>query len=302
MISALLTAICWSISGFASSRISRFFGAPTANLLRLCIATLLLFSICLWQNTGFTSTAAIWFVLAGLCHLCIGDMGLFAAFRRLGPRLSVLMVGSLAPPTALLSEWWILGDFPSLSQIICAGSILLLVAVAVAPKERQHLSPQELRAGLLFGVIAAVGQGLSSTLQRYGNYQTTLSQTSVDPWLMILIRVGAGTLGVMVILLFLQLAHQHPFRKPVELIPHRKVEGHPLLWLGISALMGPIIGMSFLITALETTSSGLVQAVIATMPVFMIPVAWILDGNAPSIRSIIAGSAAVSLTALLIFL
>jgi hypothetical protein len=44
----------------------------------------------------------------------------------------------------------------------------------------------------------------------------------------------------------------------------------------------------------------LVQATLATLPVFMMPVAWWLDGNAPSKRSATAGLVAVALTFLLI--
>jgi len=84
--------------------------------------------------------------------------------------------------------------------------------------------------------------------------------------------------------------------------PHQKIKGNPAFWLILSTLLGPLLGMYCLSAALESTPAALVQAVITTMPVFMIPVAWILDGNAPSLRSIFSGSAAVGLTALLMFL
>jgi len=57
---------------------------------------------------------------------------------------------------------------------------------------------------------------------------------------------------------------------------------------GASATAGPILGIGALTLALETTEAGLVQAAIATLPVWMIPWAWILDGDRPSPRSILA--------------
>lgn len=300
MIFALLTALCWSISGFASSRNSRRYGAATANILRLSIASLILFCICSFRSVDLQMEGALWFMLAGISHLCIGDMGLFGAFRRIGPRLGVLMVGTLAPPIALLSEWILLGTEPEAVQLFCAAGVILLVAIAIAPRERAHLQPKELIIGLLLGVVGAVGQGVSASLQRFG-YSLTENLHS-DPWQVTFLRVGTGTVAVFIWLVCLQIFGKEPLKRPPQLIPHERIKGHPALWIGISSVMGPIIGMLFVITALRTTPSGLVQAGISTMPVFMIPVAWVLDGNTPSIRSVLAGIAAVALTATLIFI
>jgi drug/metabolite transporter (DMT)-like permease len=70
----------------------------------------------------------------------------------------------------------------------------------------------------------------------------------------------------------------------------------------ISVLFGPVLGMIFLMRAFESAPAGLVQATLATLPVFMIPVAWIFDGNVPSKRSVAAGTCAVALTAVLILI
>lgn len=301
MIFALLTAICWSMSGFASSRISRRYGAAKANILRLSISSLILAAICLSRSSTIWVTGGLWFMLAGISHLCIGDLGLFGAFRRLGPRLGILLVGTLAPPIAVLSEWLMLGTVPASAQLFCAGGVILLVATAIAPRERAHLPPKELLAGLLLGLLAALGQGVSASLQRFG-YAAAAEGIPPDPWQITLLRVGAGTVAVFLWLVYLQLTGKKPLARPQELIPHERIKGHPGLWLGISSILGPVIGMMFVVTALKTTPAGLVQAVIATMPVFMIPVAWILDGNAPSLRSILSGTAAVALTAWLILL
>lgn len=292
---ALLTALCWSVSGFASSRLSRAFGAVKANLIRLSIASVLLGMITYTRTGSLVIPDAFWFMLAGISHLCIGDMALFGAFRRLGPRLGILLVGTLAPPFALISEWLMLGTVPEIPQLLCAAGVILLVATAIAPRERAHLPPKELLTGLVFGLLGALGQGISASLQRFG-YASLPDNISADPWPIIFLRVGAGTLAVYIWLICLQLCGKKPLEKPQELIPYERVKAHPLLWISLSSVLGPVVGMLFVVTALKTSPAGLVQAVIATMPVFMIPVAWVLDGNAPSLRSILAGTAAVGLT------
>lgn len=297
MLFAVFTALCWALGGFASSRIARHYGPAPANGLRLTLAAGCLALICLLAGAGLVLPAWRWFAASGILHLTIGDLALFGAYRRLGPRLGVLMVCSLAPPTALLAEWSTLGTTVSGPQLVCAAGILVSVALAVAPRERAHLSPPELRLGLWFGLLAAVGQGLGAAVNRIA--YDRLGGLDVSAWLPAFYRVGAAALGVGLWLLALRAAGKTPPRRPGELIPHKRVGGHPVAWLAGSALFGPVLGMMFLMRAFATAPAGLVQATLSTLPVFMMPVAWLLDGNAPSRRSALAGIAAVGWTALL---
>lgn len=295
MIFALLTSICWSFSGFGSSRVAREWGAASGNGLRLLLSTLVLLGICLVKEVPLLLPGAHWFALAGFCHLCLADIGLFAVYRRLGPRIGVLMVSSLAPATALLGEWLLLGTTLSPGQLIVIAMILTLVILAVAPRERNHLSFKELKIGIFAGIFAALLQGSSAVVNRYA-YTQLPEDLSVSPWSASLLRVAAGAAGVAIWILYLQLWGKKPLHRPQELLPHKKIQGHPVIWMLISVSLGPVLGVMFLMRAFETTPSGLVQAIISTLPVFMIPLAWLLDGNRPSLRSVICGCGAVGLT------
>lgn len=299
MIFALLTALCWSLGGFASSRIARHYGSAPANGMRLTIAAFVLGGIGIMLGSSFVIPNRSWFMLAGFLHLSLGDIGLFAAYRRLGPRLGVLMVCSISPAVALIGEWLALGTTITLAQLLCAGAVLLMVTLAVAPRERRHLPPSELRIGIFAGVFSAVCQGASAVVNRIAFDGIG---EPIPPWISACYRVSAGALGVGCFLLILHLSGRSPFRRPSELIPHKKVGGHPLGWMTISVLLGPVVGLIFLMRAFESAPAGLVQATLATLPVFMIPVAWVFDGNAPSKRSVAAGTCAVALTAVLILI
>lgn len=300
MIYAIYTSLCWAFSAFGSSRISRHFGSAYANGIRLASASVILLAVSLGVSGSLVLPGTGWFALSGILHLAVGDLGLFVAYRRLGPRIAVLMIGSFAPLTALVLEWWTLGNVPEAEQLLCGLGILIAVGTAVAPKERVHLSPRELKLGLLGGTIAAVGQGAGAAVSRIAFDQ--LGDVQVSFWLPVFYRVSAAAGGVWVwILLQLVLGHK-PFTPPVELIPDKKVEGHPLIWLAVSTLMGPVIGMWFLMRAFDSTASSLVQAALATLPIFMMPVAWVFDGTVPSRRSMVAGLVAVCLTATLVML
>ncbi|MDF3130364.1 DMT family transporter [Kiritimatiellaeota bacterium B1221] len=299
MIFALLTAICWSFAGFASSRLARAYGTAVGNGLRLLFSTVVLLFICLLSGIRLWLPGQQWFALAGILHLTLGDIGLFAAYRRLGPRIGVLMVTSLAPATALLGEWILLGTTLKAAQLLIISCILILVIFAVAPKERNHLSRHELHIGILAGIFAAAMQGLSAVITRYGY---TLTPIEISPWSTAFSRVAAATLGMGCWTLILRIRNPNALHRPAELVPHKKVAGHPALWMTLSVCLGPVIGVACLMKAFETTSSGLVQAIIATLPVFMIPVAWLLDGNIPSRRSVFAGCGAVGMAIGLIML
>lgn len=300
MIDALYTALCWAMGGFGSSRISRHFGAAPANGIRLTCASAVLAVLCVWLAGTLALPGWGGFALAGVLHLSIGDVGLFAAYRRLGPRIGVLMVCSLAPPTALLAEWAMLGDLPGANQLLCALGILVAVALAVAPRERAHLGAREIRVGVACGLLAAVGQGAGAAVNRVAFDR--LGGMEVSFWLPALYRVAAGAAGVWLWLLVRKAMGDRPLRRPKELIPHKRVEGHPLMWLAVSTLLGPVLGMWFLMRAFSSAPAGLVQATLSTLPVLMMPVAWIFDGAVPSRRSVIAGIAAVALTARLVTL
>jgi len=299
MIFAILTALCWAFSGFASSRISRHYGSAAANAMRLCTAVPLLVLISFSLGYALRVSWAPWFWAAGFLHLAVGDVPLFAAYRRLGPRLGALMVCSLAPPVALITEWVVLGTMVSGFELLCIAGILISVAMAVAPRDRGHLSPREVRRGVWAGVLGSLGQGTSAAMNRIA-YAQAGEAALETAWVPTFHRVAAGALGVLLWIGILQLAGKRPLQRPGELIPHKRVGGHPLAWLGVSACLGPVLGVMLLMRAFEHTPAALVQAVLSTLPVFMMPVAWAFDGVVPSRRSALAGIVAVGWTVLLV--
>ncbi|MCC5850792.1 MAG: EamA family transporter [Verrucomicrobia bacterium] len=297
---AIITAILWSFAGFGSSRLARLFGAAQANFLRLFCSTILL-ALLAWGLGIFVLPAGAWlFALSGFLHLAVGDVGLFAVYRRLGPRIGVLAVSCLAPPIALVVEWAVLGTVVLWWQLTLAAGVLVCVAFAVAPRERMHLTPFELRRGILAGAIATLGQGSSAAVSRMGYAEVSAAGQQVGPFMPTLLRCASGCAGVFLWLLWRKTRGQAFRQTYTDMLPHRRIGGHPMAWLAVSTLLGPVIGVLFLMKALETTPSVLVQAGLSTLPIFMIPVAWFFDGNAPSRRSLACGVLAIALVILTI--
>jgi len=301
MVFAFLTTVLWSFAGFGSSRIARHYGSAPANGLRLLCATALLTGwVLLLQGNLRLPPGAGYFALSGILHLAVGDVALFAVYRRLGPRIGVLAVSSLAPMVAMCVEWGLLGTaIPGMKQVLGLG-VLVSVVLAVAPRDRGHLSAFELRRGALAALLATVGQGASAAVTRMG-YAEARAAGMVDlgPWMPTLLRCAAGGAGVLVYLAVGALRGKAVFSKPADLLHARRIEGHPLFWLGVSTLLGPVLGVMTLMKALEAHPAGLVQAVLSTLPVMMLPLAWYFDGTVPSRRSMGLGFLAVVLAMLM---
>ena len=68
----------------------------------------------------------------------------------------------------------------------------------------------------------------------------------------------------------------------------------PFFWAVANGLAGPVAGVGCYQWALSTTPSGVVLPIAATTPLVSIPIAFWLEGDRPSRRSICGGLIAVA--------
>jgi drug/metabolite transporter (DMT)-like permease len=222
----------------------------------------------------------------------MGDLGVYAALPLLGSRITVLMTQCLAAPIAALGEWLWLGTRLTAAQVLWGLLILAGVAVAIIPSKasppRVHVRP----IGFLFGLVAAMGQGLGALLSRKGVLVATAAGETVRTPVFGLNaayhRIVAGL--VFAALWFIVLRQLNRLPKPVT-VPTRK---NAFPWILASGFTGPIIGVSCYQWALATTPSGVVLPIVATAPLLAIPIAMWLEHDHPSKRAIVGGVLAVA--------
>src|SRR5688572_14366350 len=133
MLPSLLTTVCFSLSVIFAARSARILGGSLANLSRLLLAAVLLG---IWAHAfggGLQGSGLPWFVLSGVIGFGLGDMALFGALARIGPRLSILLTQCLAAPIGAFAEWIWMGTALTPAEFGCAGVILGGVAIALAP-------------------------------------------------------------------------------------------------------------------------------------------------------------------------
>ena len=106
---AFIPVLLWSVGSICSTRAARVFGAIATNRGRLLIGVVLLGA---WTVLGpgvpAHGAAWRWLLISGAVGLGIGDLSMFAAFRRIGMQVTILMLFCLAVPVIGLVEWlWI---------------------------------------------------------------------------------------------------------------------------------------------------------------------------------------------------
>jgi drug/metabolite transporter (DMT)-like permease len=288
MFPALLTTLLWSVSVVCATRSTRYLGSAVANLTRLCLATVLL---ALWAHgfgKGLGGAGLGFFILSGFVGFGLGDLALYEALPRIGSRLTLLLMQCLAAPIGALIEWLWLGTTLSAAQCIAGFIILVGVVVALAPGTHFHLDRKHLFGGTIFGVLAAIGQGGGAVLSRKAFLLTAQAGQHIDGGTAAYQRILGG-IGVAVTY-FVWVRT----RGRQSATGNRDEWRKAWPWVMVNTLAGPVLGVGCYQWALSITPSGIVLAIVATLPLAVIPFAWRFEGDRPGMRSVIGGIIAVA--------
>jgi uncharacterized membrane protein len=291
MIQAVFTAVLFAMSAVSAGRSTRMLGAGPANLARLMLATACL---ALWAHTygqGLGGVGLPWLFLSGIVGFGFGDLALYGAYPRIGPRLAVLLCLCLAAPFGAFMEWVWLGTGLTLYQIFWSTTILVGVFAALAPDTRAPVARRTWAAGITFGVIAAFGQGGGAVLTRKAFDVAREAGQHIDGGTAAYQRILGGLLLTAVVLL---VHHWHKSAAaPQETVTAPRPWKRAWPWVIANALCGPAIGVACYQWALAVAPTGIVLAIIATTPLAVIPFTMLLDGEHPTVRSLIGGAIAV---------
>jgi len=291
MVQAVVTTVLFAMSAVSAGRSTRLLGAGVANLSRLALATIFL---ALWAHTagqGIGGVALPWLLASGVIGFGLGDLALYAAYYRIGPRLAVLLCLCLAAPMGAVIEWAWLGTRLTLAQIFWSATILVGVFAALAPDTRTPVAAPAWSLGILLGTIAAFGQGSGAVLTRKAFDTARAAGQHIDGGTAAYQRILGGLLLTAVVLL---IGH---WRKSSATAQETNATDHPWRrawpWVVANALAGPALGVACYQWALAVAPTGIVLSIIALTPLVVIPFTMVLDGERPTLRSLIGGAVAV---------
>jgi drug/metabolite transporter (DMT)-like permease len=164
---------------------------------------------------------------------------------------------------------------------------LTLVGVAWVIRERQPdataADDARLRAGVAFGVLAAVCQAAGNVLTKLGAADASALAVSV-------VRLTAGGLGLGV-----QLAVAGRLLEAVRPLGDRVLA--PRLIVG--TFLGTYLGIWLMNAGLKGADVGVASTLNSTSPIFVLPLAVVLLGERVSLRAVVGAIVAVAGVAVL---
>ncbi|MGN6555585.1 MAG: EamA family transporter [Verrucomicrobiota bacterium] len=297
MFAAFLTTILISISAVCGHRSAKLIGGTEANFWRITFAT---FTLAIWSYTfgnGLEGSAFPIFLMSGVVGIGVGDVSYFQALPRLGPRLTLLLVQCLTAPFAAVIEYLWLGTALTGWQMLFGGVILLGVGIALMPSEHLNLTRRSRTMGIFAGVIAALGGAGGAVLSRKAYAVVHAQHEYIHPINAGFQRVLGGCLLSGICLLIVKrrqvlawLNGSHSPTLEASATKWRRV----WFWIVANSLAGQTLGVSCMQWAFETTPTGIVLPIIATAPIVVIPIAFLVEGERPTRHSIVGGAIAVA--------
>jgi drug/metabolite transporter (DMT)-like permease len=265
-ISALLTAIFWTVTALSFERAGKLIGSLAVNWIRMFFGMIFL-SFFTWVTRGMFlpidagSHAWCWLSISGVIGFVVGDVLLFQAFVLIGSRISMLIM-ALVPPITTLISWLVMGETLSVRDFIGMALVVGGIALVVIenPKREKGIKFSHPVSGILFALGGAAGQAVGLVFSKYGmgDYNAFASTQ---------IRIFAGFAGMSILYFFLKawskvrLGFKHP---------------RGLLITINGAFWGPFLGVSFSLLAVQHALAGVASTIMAIVPVLIIPPAVIL--------------------------
>lgn len=280
-VAALTAAFLWALSTVIFGRLGKSLSPLVLNLAKGGIAiALIALTLVLRHNLQpqLSSAAIFWLMLSGVVGIGLGDTAYFKSINHLGARRALLME-CLAPPLTALIALVFLQE--QLEAIAWGGILLTVGGVAWVISERVPAGDQRsvsLRAGIVWSVLAQLGQASGAVMSR-----GALANSDIDPLWSGLLRLAAGAM-ILVILVGSR------GQVGAQLRPLRSRQLLPMLVL--AAFLGTYLAIWLQQVAFKFTPAGIAQALLATSPLFVLPIAASL-GDRVTGRAVLGVVAAI---------
>jgi len=262
-IAALATAFLFAMTALIFTSTGRAVGSQVTNRMRLTFAlvylvilNLILFREPLPFSAG--SSAWLWLSLSGVIGLSLGDAFLFQSLVAVGPRLGSLLL-SLAPIFGSIIAWVFFRE--TLTALQITGIILALAGigwVVLSHKEPPDTPHGHTRRGVIFGVLAGLGQAVGLVFSKQG------MSGDLSPFQANVVRMLAA-----VIFIWLWAGWDGDAGRTFK-----DLQGKPrvLGLLALGAFVGPVLAVTLSLLAIQYAEIGVASTLMALTPVVVLPI------------------------------
>lgn len=276
---SLTVAVSWTATAMIGEVAGRKLGPLVLNVVRM-IFSLVFLALTLWFTTGHPlpqyadGQTWLWLSLSGFMGYVFGDYCLFNAYMVIGSRFGQLFM-TLASPFAALSAWVLMGE--SMTWLSVLGMLVCMLGIGISimahdeegnQDGHRHIRIKLPMRGILLGIGAGAGQGIGLVLSKVGmtHYQDVIPAAAHDvhtmiPFASTMMRSVMGLIGFTVTL---AMAGQ---MKGLRQAMHNASGLHAAMW---ATILGPFIGVSLSLMAVQYTNTGVAQTLMALTPVLII--------------------------------
>jgi drug/metabolite transporter (DMT)-like permease len=172
-LAALATSFFFAMTALIFTSTGRLVGSQVTNRIRLTFALvyLMILNMILFREPlPFSAESSRWLLLSlsGIIGLSLGDAFLFQSLVSMGPRLGTLLL-SLRPIFSSILAWIFFGE--KLTTLQVTGILLALAGIAwviTSYKEPPETLHGNTKRGVIFGVLAGLGQAVGLVLSKQG--------------------------------------------------------------------------------------------------------------------------------------
>ena len=293
---SLVVAVSWTVTALFAEVGSKRLGSLQMNVIRM-VLSLLMLGTTLWWFTGSPvplyadGKAWFWLSLSGFVGYLFGDYCLFNSYIWIGSRFGQLFM-TLAPPTAALFGWMLLGETLAWNALL--GMLVTLTGIGISVLNKGTSNKLSLKLplkGVLFGIGAGVGQGVGLVLSKVGmtHYEMSIPAgeemvADLMPFASTFIRAVTGAVGFLIVM-----GMQKQFHTLVTCVRDGKGM-NAAVWATIT---GPFIGVSLSLMAVQYTEAGIASTLMALTPVFIIWPAHFFFGQKVTFKEVVGACISV---------
>jgi drug/metabolite transporter (DMT)-like permease len=265
-LAALTAAAIWAVSATLYSQMGKQIAPLTLNLTKGLLAIGYLIITMLLTGDRLMIAPAQWWplLISGLIGIAWGDTFFFMALNSIGARLT-LLINILSPViTALMASLYLSEQLAIVNYL---GIALAVAGVAgvIFDRTQADQSPKNYWQGVLWAVLSSLSNSIASICSRQAMLAGDLSPTVTT-----LVRLLAGTVGILVLMLW-PLMLKSGFSKVSS---WRSLDRKMWIRLALVAFFSTYLGISLQQASLKYTAAGIAQTVASTSPLFVLVYDW----------------------------
>jgi drug/metabolite transporter (DMT)-like permease len=257
-LSALLTSLLWSGTSIAFSSAVSKIGSLQLNINRMILASVFLITTILLMGYQINLSKSQFsnLIISGIIGLVIGDSFLFKSYQMIGARISMLLM-AISPAMSTFLAFIFLDERITILGI--SGIFITISGIALVVLERNRNSKYNITSlGIIYGLLGALGQSAGLIFAKFA-----FIEGHITGFVATFIRVFSSVIILLPIMILLK-----KYKNPYKIFTDNKSAFCSTL---LGTILGPFLGITFSLIAVENTKVGIAATLMSTMPIIMLP-------------------------------